>query len=108
TVTVSGIQTVAALTFEEGNITLSTGGGISLSAGTVINVATGLNETLSSLLSGVSGFSKTGAGLIQLSNSSNTDSGSISISAGTLQITSSTTIGNTQTGAGNITLTNGG
>ena len=98
TVTVSGGVTVSnGMTFQSTGYTLDQST-ITLAGATVANNAittdSGVTATISSVLAGATGVTKAGAGSLILS-ASNTFSGNIAISAGTLQIASDSALGNT-------------
>lgn len=91
TVTVSGTQTVAGITVEDGTPTFS--GGILGFTGTTpaISVASG-TTTISSEVAGSSGIVKTGAGTLVLGNTANAYTGATNVNAGTLQLASGNVI----------------
>ena len=84
TVTVSGTQTASSISFEDGNTTVS-GGNLTLSAPAVLDVASGRSATISSVIGGTAGLTKTNAGTLTIS-ANNTYSGSVIVSGGTLVI----------------------
>lgn len=86
TVTVSGTQSTAGLTVEEGNVTLS-GGGITLTSAAVSVTST---ASISSLIGGTVGLTKNGAGTLNLSGA-NTYSGNTNIAQGTVNVTGNQT-----------------
>lgn len=97
TVTVSGGVTVSnGMTFQTNGYTLGQST-ITLAGATAANNAittdTGVTATISSELAGTTGVTKAGAGSLILS-ASNTFSGNIAVSAGTLQIASDSALGN--------------
>ncbi len=100
TVTVSGNQGVAGVTFQEGNVMLS-GGIITVSNGAAINV-TPPSATVNSVLAGWA-FTKSGAGTLLL-NGTNTFSGLLTLSAGVIVIGNNTALGNS---GGGTTIGNG-
>ena len=58
-----------------------------------VSVNTGVRATISSLVAGVSGFTKTGNGTLVLSNNGNTFTGDIAIRGGNLVITNASQLG---------------
>lgn len=97
TVTVSGGVTVSnGMTFQTTGYDLQ-GSTITLAGATAANNAittdTGVATTISSELAGTTGMTKAGAGSLILS-ASNTFSGNIGVSAGTLQIANDSALGN--------------
>jgi fibronectin-binding autotransporter adhesin len=101
-VTVSGTQTTAGLKFQEGNVTLSGGTGITLTSAAV-DAASGATATISTAIGGSAGLSKTGAGTLTLSSASNSFSGGVNISGGTLSIAAATNLP-----SGNVLTLSGG
>ena len=118
TVTVSGTQTVATITFANANAYTVTGGtivldngangpaaindtlgnhtiasAVTLNSNTSVNVATGNSLTLSGAVGGTGSLTATGAGVVVLSGA-NTYSGGTTVSAGTVQLAGSGTLGN--------------
>jgi autotransporter-associated beta strand protein len=90
TITVSGTQNAAALSFEDGAATL-TGGTINLSSG-ILDASTGVTATIASAISGSSGLNKSSPGTVVLTGALSY-TGATTISAGTLQIGNGTTAG---------------
>jgi fibronectin-binding autotransporter adhesin len=85
TVSPSGTQTVGGMNFEEGTVTIASGGTLTLNgAGGPIDVASGV-ATIDSVIGGAVGLTKTGAGTLVLGGA-NTYTGGTTISAGTLQV----------------------
>ena len=82
TITVSGTQSAASVTFEDGTPTL-TGGTLNLSGG-LVSANTGVTATIASDITGSAGLNKTGNGVVVLSGT-NTYGSSTTVSAGTLQ-----------------------
>ncbi|WP_338289937.1 autotransporter-associated beta strand repeat-containing protein [Luteolibacter sp. LG18] len=82
TVTVTGTQSPAGLTFEEGVVTLS-GGTVALTSPNVVTTAA---ATISSAIGGTVGLTKTGAATLTLSGT-NTYSGTTAVNAGTITVT---------------------
>ena len=83
TVTLSGAQTAAGLTVEEGTVTLG-GSGLTLSAPTItINAST--KATINAIVSGTSGLTKAGAGELVLAGP-NDFTGGLTFNAGTLTL----------------------
>jgi fibronectin-binding autotransporter adhesin len=91
TVTVSGTQTAAGITFEEGTVTLS-GGTVSLSSSTV-NVASGAGATINSILAGASNLTKTGNGTLTL-GATNSFTGTVQVNAGEISVNADDRLGN--------------
>ena len=88
TVTVDGTQDIGGLTFEEGTVTISGGTALRLVSNAIVDVASGLTPTVSTVISeDVAGrtLTKAGAGTLTLSGA-NTYSGGTTISAGTLKV----------------------
>ncbi|MBS0631961.1 MAG: autotransporter-associated beta strand repeat-containing protein [Verrucomicrobia bacterium] len=87
TVTLSGTQAASGLTVKSGALTLS-GGTLSLSSGSPINVADGSSLSIGSAFSAGSGFSFAGntTGTMQLSGSGNAIGGNVAVNSGTLTI----------------------
>ena len=83
-ITVNGTQTANGLTFSNSAYTLS--GGIISLVGAPVNVAGGVDATISSVISGSSGLTLSGGGTLTLSGSNNY-TGVTTISAGTLSVT---------------------
>ena len=97
TVTVSGGVTVSnGMTFQTTGYDVQ-GSTVTLAGATAANntitTDTGVTTTISSELAGTAGMTKAGAGSLILS-ASNTFSGNIGVSAGTLQITNDSALGN--------------
>ena len=85
-ITVSGTSVptgITGITFEEGTVTLATGT-VTLSGASAINVAAATG-TISGILAGSVGFTKTGTGLLLLSNTANSYSGPVAINAGAVR-----------------------
>ena len=98
TVTISGGVTANDLTFNTTGYQIS-GGTLTLvingTTAPLINTPTGVGTTISSVLAGTSGFTKTGAdstGVLTLS-ASNTLSGAVNINSGALRLTNSNALG---------------
>lgn len=84
TVTVSGNVSTSGITVQEGNPTLS-GGIVTFSDSSPdIVVATGSTLTFNSQIAGTNGITKSGAGTLVVSNTSNAYTGATTVSAGTL------------------------
>ncbi len=110
-----------SLTFDmtQANGLTLTGGTITLAGGTtqVFNVGFGYSATISSLVAGSGALTKAGAGELTLSGS-NTNTGTTTVSAGTLVVDGSTssatnvasgaTLAGSGTLGGNVTVQNGG
>lgn len=110
-----------SLTFDmtQANGLTLTGGTITLAGGTtqVFNVSFGYSATISSLVAGSGALTKAGAGELTLSGS-NTNTGTTTVSAGTLVVDGSTssatnvasgaTLAGSGTLGGNVTVQNGG
>ena len=93
TVTVNGTVTgVGGITFEEGAVTLGGTGTLTLNNTGTINV-TAPTGTISAILGGAVGMTKTGTGTLVIS-SANTYSGATNINAGTLQLGASNLLPN--------------
>jgi fibronectin-binding autotransporter adhesin len=92
------------------NWTLANGTGgpwtltLATSSGSPVIQVVNQTATVSALLAGTQGFSKTGAGALTLSNAANTLSGGISISAGTLNFANGSLGSNLVTFTDNATL----
>jgi autotransporter-associated beta strand protein len=85
-ITVNGSPTVGGLSFGDANYTL-TGGTVTLDDASYIDTASGRTATINSVLAGTGDVLKTGTGTLTLGGaSSNTMSGSITVQAGTLQL----------------------
>jgi len=86
TVTVSGMQSIGGLAFEEGTVLLS-GGTLDLGASLRdIRVAAGLSSTINSVLTGTGGgINKTGTGMLVL-NAANNYTGLTQVTDGTLRL----------------------
>jgi autotransporter-associated beta strand protein len=95
TVTVSGTVTgVGGITFEEGAVTLGGTGTLTLTNTGTINVAA-TTATISAILGGSVGLTKTGAGTLVISSASTaTYTGATNINAGTFQLGASNLIPN--------------
>jgi autotransporter-associated beta strand protein len=85
TVNVSGTQTAAYITFEEGHVTLSGGSLVLSDAGGPINVALLATATINSVLAGVTGLTKGDCGTLTLTGL-NTYTGDTAVQGGTLQL----------------------
>ena len=91
-VTVSGAVSTASLTFSSPSYTI-TGGSVTLT-GTPVIATGGNNVTLESIISGSAAISKTGTGTLTLAGSgSNTFSGTLTISEGTVKAGKATALG---------------
>lgn len=87
----SGTQGANGLFFEEGVVTITGTGTISLGSGE-LNAASGRTATINPFLSGTSGLTKSGGGNIVLANNANSSlTGTITIKAGALAAGSNTT-----------------
>ena len=89
TVTISGTQSVNSITFGAGNTAqLNINGGTSLTLGSSSTITnnSGSNLSVNTLIAGTGGFTKSGSGTVILGNSSNSLSGTVTVSAGTLQL----------------------
>jgi autotransporter-associated beta strand protein len=85
TVTLSSTQTVGAINFQEGTVTISSGGTLTLNGvGGAIDVASG-DATINSVLGGTVGLTKTGVGILILGGVS-TYTGTTTVSGGTLEV----------------------
>ena len=105
TVTVNGtVNNVAGITFEEGTVTLGGAGPLTLTGTPSINVAAP-SATISTVLTGAVGFSKTGAGTLTLSGA-NTYTGATNINAGILSVQSAGALG-TVANTANTTVASG-
>lgn len=92
TVTVSGtINGVRGLVFEEGTVTLGGTGTLTLSSTPTINTNAN-NATISAILGGSTGFTKSGSGTLTLSGA-NTYTGTTTVSGGTVNIRNATSLG---------------
>lgn len=69
-----------------------------------IDVPTGVTLTVGGRLEGTTGYNKTGAGTLQLTNLSSGVTGAVSVTGGVLELTTSGRIGGTGAGSGNVTL----
>ncbi len=98
TVKVDTAVTTNGLSFEEGTVTLdhAAGGALTLT-GASINVASGAAAVISEAVGGTVGLTKDGAGLLTLSGA-NGYTGTTTINAGTLSISSDGNLGNTSNG----------
>ena len=108
TVTVSNILgaiNIGGLTFNTTGYTLQSGTLTGAATTNALTIASG-TATISSVLSGSNAFTKEGAGILTLSGV-NTYTGTTTVSAGTLAISSSGTLYNF-TGAGNVIVNSGG
>ncbi len=113
-VTVSSTQDIGGLKFEDGDVTLS-GSGLRMTSDSVLNVASGSNATLESVISNdtTHQLTKGGNGTLFLSGA-NTYTGNTRLEAGTLSLASfasagvNSPIGNhASAGAGGLTLVGG-
>jgi autotransporter-associated beta strand protein len=92
TVTVTGTQTAAGLTFEEGSVGLFGSGTIALNPGATVHTAAGTTATIGVTTGGVAsgafvagtGLTKTGGGTLVLGNDNNPFNGKLVITGGTL------------------------
>jgi autotransporter-associated beta strand protein len=94
TVTVDGTQDIAGLSFEEGNVTLSTGtdGGLRMTSDTVAYVAAGTTTIATPISQDTArALSKTGAGTLVLT-SANSHTGPTTVSQGTLRLSNANAI----------------
>ena len=98
TVTVSGIQQIGGLGFEEGGVTLS-GGTLQMTGASSFEVGSLLTGTVNSAVDGGFNFTKTGAGTLVLGGV-NTYGGNTIINSGTLSISSDANLG---TAPGSVT-----
>lgn len=106
----SGAVTVAASGVTANGLTFTTSG-YALSGGTVtlngttptINNGSGINATISSVMAGVDGFTKSGSGILTISGT-NTYTGNTVISAGTVVVQNSAALG---ANANNISVNSG-
>lgn len=102
-VTVSGAQSIAGITFEEGTVTLGGSGTLNVGTGSgIFNVASGLvatiNNVISSSTASTTVFTKTGTGTLVLGNSNTFVAGKrLAIQAGTLRFASNGALGATGT-----------
>lgn len=90
-VTVSGIQSIGGLIFEEGQLTLN-GGTLQMASNSEFNVANALNATVQSVVDGSFSITKTGAGRLNLEGA-NTYTGNTIINAGILAISADASLG---------------
>ena len=84
---VNGTQSVAGITFEEGNVGIGGGGGDLTLTGGDVSVAPGVNASISAPIGGSVGLNKEGTGTLTLSGANNY-TGNTTISAGTLILSS--------------------
>ncbi|MEN3941471.1 autotransporter-associated beta strand repeat-containing protein [Prosthecobacter sp. SYSU 5D2] len=84
TVTVDGVQSISGLRFERGQVTLSEGT-LSLAADSDAFVASSVQATLNSLLTGSTRFTKTGEGSLTLTGQSSGFTGAMVLQEGTLR-----------------------
>ena len=114
--------TGGAVTYTRG-FTINAGGGQLAHAGTglltvsngviaagglfTVGGASGKNITISSVISGIGGVTKTGADTVTLSGA-NTYAGQTTVSGGTLQVSGGTTLNPTLGGTSNVAIENGG
>ena len=105
TLDVAQSDTVNVVTFSSGNITSSTGTGILTGSSYVLNGSG--NGTISAVLAGSAALTKNGSGMATLSGN-NTYSGGTTASTGTLNINASgTNATNSAIGTGTLTLSGG-
>lgn len=99
TVTVSGTQSVAGLTFKDTAATATlTGGTVSLSGLHTITTNSGVTANIDSAIGGTVGFVKDGSGTLVLTGNQSY-SGDTSVNGGTLQIGNGGTTGTLPTGS---------
>ena len=102
TVTLGTPITANALTFNTTGYTLS-GGTLTLAGTTPTITVNSGTDTISSVIAGTAGLTKSGAGTLSLSGA-NTFSGGITVNTGTLNVSDDAALGNSANG---ITLANG-
>lgn len=84
TITLDGIQSISGLRFERGQASLSEGT-LSLAADSQVFVASGVQATINSLLTGSTRFVKTGEGILTLTGQSIGFTGAMVLQEGTLR-----------------------
>jgi fibronectin-binding autotransporter adhesin len=101
TVTLGVPSTAGGLTFNTTGYTV-TGSTLTLGGATpTVSVGSGMSATISSILAGTTGLTKSDTGTLILSNNTNTFTGGVVVSAGTLQIgTGASNTGNLVAGNG--------
>lgn len=93
TVDPAGVAAAAGIAFSSGDYTVS-GGGITLTGSTnALSVNDTVTATLSAPLAGTAGFAKQGLGTLVLGGANASLSGTLAVSAGTLQTASASALG---------------
>ncbi len=114
TVTLGSPIVVGGLTFNTTGYTLAGSNTLTLTPPSGLNSplitvnGLGTRATIDSLIAGTSGFTKTGNGALQLANSSNSFSGDVAITEGSLVITSAAQLGTGTTAIGVTGIANTG
>ncbi len=104
TVTLSGTQSAATLTVEEGAVTITGGTALNLTGtGGNVTVNSGSSAAISSVLGGTAGLTKLGAGTLTLSGS-NTFTGATTVTGGKLAAGAAGALG----GTASVTVNNSG
>ncbi|MFM7205575.1 MAG: autotransporter-associated beta strand repeat-containing protein, partial [Planctomycetaceae bacterium] len=87
TVTLTMTATTSGMTFNTTGYTV-TGGAFAMRGGSGLNTATGVTGTIASQVTGPGSITKTGAGVLRLTNTANDFTGTISLSSGVLEMAS--------------------